>query len=46
MPSAPAAYVLARELGGDAPLMAGLVTATTLIALVTIPFWHVLTMPA
>jgi malonate transporter and related proteins len=26
--------------------MAGLVTATTLIALVTIPFWHVLTMPA
>jgi NAD(P)-dependent dehydrogenase (short-subunit alcohol dehydrogenase family) len=28
---------LARELGGDAPLMAGLVTATTLIALVTSP---------
>jgi hypothetical protein len=46
MPSAPAAYVLARELGGDAPLMAGLVTATTLIALVTIPLWHVLTVPA
>ncbi|GBF59369.1 hypothetical protein PbB2_03065 [Candidatus Phycosocius bacilliformis] len=46
MPSAPAAYVLARELGGDAPLMAGLVTASTLLALITIPLWHSLTMPA
>jgi malonate transporter and related proteins len=44
MPSAPASYVLAREMGGDAPLMAGIVTATTLLALVTIPFWHALTM--
>jgi malonate transporter and related proteins len=44
MPSAPASYVLAREMGGDAPLMAGIVTATTLLALVTIPFWHSLTM--
>lgn len=43
MPSAPASYVLAREMGGDAPLMAGIVTATTLLALVTIPFWHSLT---
>jgi malonate transporter and related proteins len=40
MPSAPASYVLAREMGGDAPLMAGIVTATTLLALITIPFWH------
>jgi malonate transporter and related proteins len=44
MPSAPASYVLAREMGGDAPLMAGIVTATTLLALVTIPFWHALTL--
>lgn len=44
MPSAPASYVLAREMGGDAPLMAGIVTATTLLALITIPFWHALTM--
>lgn len=43
MPSAPASYVLAREMGGDAPLMAGIVTATTLLALITIPFWHSLT---
>ena len=44
MPSAPASYVLARELGGDAPLMAGLVTLTTLLALITIPLWHTLTL--
>ncbi len=43
MPSAPASYVLAREMGGDATLMAGIVTATTLLALITIPFWHGLT---
>lgn len=40
MPSAPASYVLAREMGGDAPLMASIVTATTLLSLITIPFWH------
>ena len=44
MPSAPASYVLAREMGGDAPLMAAIVTATTLLALITIPFWHSLTL--
>jgi malonate transporter and related proteins len=44
MPSAPASYVLAREMGGDAPLMAGIVTATTLLALITIPLWHALTL--
>jgi malonate transporter and related proteins len=44
MPSAPASYVLAREMGGDAPLMAGIVTTTTLLALLTIPFWHSLTL--
>lgn len=43
MPSAPASYVLAREMGGDAPLMAGIVTITTLLALFTIPLWHQLT---
>jgi malonate transporter and related proteins len=44
MPSAPASYVLAREMGGDAPLMASIVTATTLLSLITIPFWHGLSM--
>jgi len=36
-PTATASYVLARELGGDARLMAGLVTAQTLASLVTLP---------
>jgi malonate transporter and related proteins len=44
MPSAPASYVLAREMGGDAPLMASIVTATTLLSLITIPLWHGLSM--
>ncbi|MET0544873.1 MAG: AEC family transporter [Caulobacterales bacterium] len=36
-PTAAAGYVLAREMGGDAELMAGLVTATTLLSAITIP---------
>ena len=32
-------YVLAREMGGDAPLMAGIITATTLVAMATMPLW-------
>jgi len=38
-PGAAAAYVLAREMGGDAEMMAGHVTATTLLAAVTLPIW-------
>ncbi|MCR4377935.1 MAG: AEC family transporter [Rhodospirillales bacterium] len=34
-------YVLAREMGGDAPLMAGIITATTLAAMVTMALWLV-----
>lgn len=37
LPTAPSAYILARRLGGAAELMAGLVTAQTLLALVTLP---------
>lgn len=37
IPTAPTAYVLTRQLGGDAGLMAGLVTAQTLAAVLTIP---------
>jgi predicted permease len=37
VPTATSAYILARLLGGDAELMAGLITATTLAALVTLP---------
>lgn len=37
LPTATSAYILARQLGGDAPLMAGLLTAQTLAAVVTLP---------
>lgn len=37
MPSSPASYVLARQLGGDAPLMAGILTTQTAFAALTIP---------
>ncbi len=36
-PTAASSYVLAREMGGDAQLMAGIITATTLVASLTIP---------
>jgi malonate transporter len=37
VPISASAYVLARQLGGDAPLMAGLITLTTLAAFITMP---------
>jgi len=37
LPTATSSYVLARLLGGDAELMAALVTTTTLVALLTLP---------
>jgi len=37
VPGATASYVLARQLGGDAPLMASLITVSTLSALITMP---------
>lgn len=37
VPTATSSYILARLLGGDAPLMAALVTATTVAALGTLP---------
>ena len=39
MPVSPAAYILARQLGGDAGLMAAIVTATTFAAVATVPLW-------
>jgi len=41
VPTATSGYVLARQLGGDAPLMAGLVTSTSLLAILTMPVWLV-----
>ncbi|SFC26389.1 hypothetical protein SAMN05660443_1973 [Marinospirillum celere] len=37
MPTATSAYILARQLGGDAPLMAAIITAQTLAAMLTLP---------
>ncbi len=36
-PGAAASYMLARQMGGDAPLMAGIIAATTVASVVTIP---------
>lgn len=37
LPTASSSYIMARQLGGDAPLMAGLIAAQTLLALAAIP---------
>ncbi len=37
LPTASSAYILARELGGDAPSMAAIITGQTLLAMVTMP---------
>lgn len=36
-PTAAAGYTLAREMGGDAQLMAAIITATTLLSFITMP---------
>jgi predicted permease len=36
-PTAPGAYVLAKQLGGDADYMAALITSQTVAAAVTMP---------
>ncbi|MBP0482695.1 AEC family transporter [Sagittula salina] len=37
IPAAPTAYVLTRQLGGDGPFMAGIITAQTVAAVLTLP---------
>lgn len=39
LPTATSAYILARQLGGDAELMAAIITGQTLLAMFTLPFW-------
>ena len=39
LPTAPSAYILARQMGGDARLMAGILTMQTALAIVTLPAW-------
>jgi len=42
VPVAPGAYTLARQLGGDAPVMAGMITLQTAVAFITLPVTVVL----
>ncbi len=44
-PSAAAGYTLAREMGGDAQLMAAIITATTLLSFITMPIAISLALP-
>lgn len=44
-PTAAAGYTLAREMGGDARLMAAIITATTLLSFLTMPLAIGLTLP-
>lgn len=37
MPTATSSFILARQLGGDAPLMAAIISGQTLLAMITIP---------
>ncbi|MBM3490446.1 MAG: AEC family transporter [Alphaproteobacteria bacterium] len=39
LPTSPAGYTLARQLGGDAPATAGMIALSTLLAMLTMPFW-------
>lgn len=37
LPGAPSSYILARQMGGDAPLAAAVVTVQTLLSMLTLP---------
>ncbi len=39
LPTAASSYVLATRMGGDGPFVAGLVTVSTLLGMVSIPLW-------
>lgn len=41
LPCSASSYVLARQMGGDEKLIAGVITATTLAAVVTLPVWAI-----
>ncbi|WP_372024407.1 AEC family transporter [Tistrella mobilis] len=44
-PTATSAYILARQLGGDAPLAAAVITVSTFAALITMPLMLALVVP-
>ena len=37
VPTSPSSYVLARQMGGDAPLLAQIITLQTIFAVITMP---------
>lgn len=39
LPTASSAYILAQRMGGDGPRVAWLISASTLLGMVTLPFW-------
>lgn len=39
LPGSATSYVVSRQMGGDAPLMAGIIAVTTLGAVVSLPLW-------
>jgi hypothetical protein len=43
VPASSSAYVLARQMGGDAPLLAQIITLQTILAAVTMPVFIALT---
>lgn len=45
LPTASSSYVMARQLGGDAPLMAGIIAFQTLVGVVTVPITLVMVAP-
>jgi predicted permease len=42
LPTSATSYVMARQLGGDHGLMAGIITVETVVAMVTLPAWLIL----
>jgi predicted permease len=46
LPTASSSYVMARQLGGDAPLMAGICALQTVLAALTVPVALLLLAPA
>ncbi|MFN6956705.1 MAG: AEC family transporter, partial [Acetobacteraceae bacterium] len=45
LPTAATSYVMARAMGGDAPLMAAITTTEHIAAIITLPFWVWLVAP-
>ncbi len=43
MPTASSAYVLAARMGGNGPFVAFLISASTLLSMLTLPFWLTIT---